>query len=112
MDKQQTASQAAQGPKLTDIELDTAEWHRLTAKDKIEWLVMDSAVNFSKRANMVTCISDNIIHHGYHMYRSGGDFDEAMVAVIIAMKKSLDELYKREYERAMINPSPSFLIKP
>lgn len=110
-DKPKTAMQAIEKPRLEDVVYDSGEWHRLTAKEKIEWVVMDAVVNFSKREKSAFGISDNIIRHGFDMYRAGGDFDEAMVAVIIAMKKSLDSLYSKELARVMLNPSPSLFIK-
>ena len=72
---------------------------------------MDAVINISKRDKSAFSISDNIIRQGFDMYRAGGDFDEAMVAVIIAMKKPLDRLCGDAVERAMLNPSPSYFIK-
>jgi hypothetical protein len=111
MDKEQTATQAMQKPRLTDIVFESAEWYRLTPKDKIEWIIMDS-MSFENRANSTSMMADNIIRNGFDMYRNGGDFDEAMVAVIIAMKKSLDSLYSRVLRDAEISSRHPLFIKP
>lgn len=91
------------------IDKDTAEWHELTNKQKIEWVMVKSRMfDYTQKHDYAA----NVIHAAFAYHVDGGiTYEEALELMVITFHGQLNDMAGRETDRLMRECSPQMRIK-